>query len=182
MTGKRRFMMPLLLAGLGVYLLVGCIYVPTFNATIGGKDATKAVGLVGSTKRLLTGMSTRVIVRRVLGEPYFATSDGRFMVYSWKRQKGLVVWPLCFAAEPEAKAFAMTLEFGSDGVMTAFDLESQQAPGYLFSPPNAPRFKPMRVTLHQQELDLRDQPHLLEQFRATTRSIRPTTQSAQQYK
>ena len=172
----QRFVLPLGLLFIGVYVLVGCIYIPTFNATTGAKDARNYVGAANeATKPLKLGMSTRANVHKVLGKPFFRTTDGRFVVYSWKKQKGLLVYPQCFSALPEARAFAMTLEFDSEGVLRSFDVESQQGYAYIGSPPNAKQFTPYRVTIYQMELNLQDQPEKLAQLRAATRAARPTT-------
>ena len=178
----RRIVLPLVLIGAGVWLLVGCIYIPTFNMTTGANDATKSVGDARSEKRLRPGFSTRQHVRKVLGKPYFSTPDGRFLVYSWKKQKGLLIYPQCFMVRPEAEAFAMTLEFDADGVMSGFDVERQQGNRYLFDVPNAKRFVPYRVMIHDMELKLQDQPHLLQQLRASTQSVRTTSRPSIQYK
>jgi hypothetical protein len=178
----RRLVLPMALIAFAVWVQSGCIYIPTFNMTTGGKDATKSVGARGSDKRLQPGVSTRANVRRVLGKPFFATSDGRFLVYSWKRQKRLLIYPQCFMALPEAKAFAMTMEFDGRGLLSGFDVESQQRAPCNGSPATAKRFPPLRVTIHQQDLELADQPQLLEQFRAATRSLRTTTRPSLQYK
>lgn len=180
--GARRIALPLGLIGAGLWMLVGCIYIPTFNMTTGAKDATKSVGDAHSDKRLRPGVSTRRNVRKLLGKPFFATADGRFLVYSWKKQKGLLIYPQCFMVLPETDAFAMTLEFGADGVMSGFDVERQPGMASLFSVPNAKRFVPYHVTLHQMELNLQGQPEMLQQFRAATRSIRTTTRPSMRYK
>ena len=180
MTPIHRFLIPGSLVIVGVWLLVGCIYVPTFNVTVSGKDATKSVGATGSGKKLQPGRGTRENVQQVLGKPYFATSDGRFWVYSWERRKGIQVWPLCFTGGPEDDSFAMTLEFGADGVMRDFELEQGLKRGYLFSVADADQFVPTRVMIHQRELDLeKHHPELLEEFRAATRGARrpPATRS-----
>jgi hypothetical protein len=171
----KRVALPIALIVIGIALLEGCIYIPTFNMAVGGKDATKSVGPAGSKKHLQPGMSTRQNVQRILGKPFFASTDGRYLVYSWKKQKGFLFYPLCFMAAPEDDAFAMTIEFGGDGVMKGFDIEKGYQQHYLFDLPHSRKFVPYHVTLYQTELNLQDHPKELERFRAATRAATQRT-------
>ncbi|MEA2734173.1 MAG: hypothetical protein QOE14_624 [Humisphaera sp.] len=172
-TQTRRVIVPMMLLAVGVWLLQGCLYIPMFNATVGGKEATRYVGESGSGKPLERDLSTSHDVRRMLGNPHFATTDGRFLVYSWLKRKGVMIYPQCFAAEPEDRSFALTFEFDRDGVLRETQIEEGFRMGYLFSPPRGRKFVPFRVTIHQKELELQDRPELLKQFRAATQRSQP---------
>jgi outer membrane protein assembly factor BamE (lipoprotein component of BamABCDE complex) len=175
----RRTIAPLMLVALGIWLMAGCLYIPTFNATVHGPDASESVGGEGSTKPLKPG-ATRDAVQRVLGKPYFATSDGRYWVYSWEKRKGILVWPLCFSAKPEDRAYALTLEFKDNDIVHDFMLEQGHATVYLWDVRNEDRFVPPRVMVHQMELKIaRDHPEMLEEFRATTRRTMPQVPAPQ---
>lgn len=162
----RPALLPALLIVLGVCLLQGCLYIPTFNATVGGKDAEK---LVGPGKPLQAGISTREQVKKVLGQPFSETSDGRFVVYSWLKRKGLLVYPFCFTAEPQDRSFATTFEFDTNGLLVDYATEEGPRVGFLFSPATGHKFIPQRVMIHQQELRLQNHPELLKRFRTATR-------------
>jgi hypothetical protein len=108
----RRLILPALLILVGAWLLAGCIYIPTFNATVEGKD------IRGKTSRAIqVDACSHDDVRKALGEPYFKTSDGRYWVYSWKNLGGFVVWPFCFTAGSESHAYAITFEFDDGEVL-----------------------------------------------------------------
>jgi hypothetical protein len=178
-----RVLLPATLAFVGVYLLVGCIYLPTFNAVVDGPDASAKVGEASSDKTLRVGISTRDDVRRVLGKPFHETADGRLWVYSWKRQKGLLVYPLCFQAFPENKAYATTIEFDERDVIVRHETEVNEGRAYLLSPAAADRFTPARVMYWNVWLRLQANPQLYDRLspqnrEQVIRQIKAATQPA----
>ena len=151
----RRSLPALALIVVGIWLTSGCIYIPTFNATVTGKNAANSVGQAGSKKPITPGTSTRDQVLKVLGKPFYQTSDGHYLVYSWERRKGILIWPLCFHGAPEDISYAMTLEFAPEGLLTAFNIEEgeERSSGYI-DPPDADRFVPARVLTYQGQLEI----------------------------
>jgi hypothetical protein len=169
----RRSLVPLALIALCIWLTSGCIYIPTFNMTATGKDATQSVGNAGSKMKITPG-ATRDQVLRVLGKPFFSTSDGQYLVYSWERRKGILIWPFCFQASVEDQSYAMLLEFDPQGLLSSFDLQKGRKQAELFELPDSDRFVPVTAKLHQMELDIqRNHPEQLEEFRAATRRSIP---------
>src|SRR4051794_7620349 len=71
-----RLAVPASLALLGAGLLSGCLFIPTFNATIEGKNVAGEVGDADSRKPARVDHATIQDVYRVLGPPQFATDDG----------------------------------------------------------------------------------------------------------
>jgi hypothetical protein len=142
MTGTRirSIIVPAALAAVGVWLLVGCLYVPTFGPVISGKDAAKAVGAAGSKRPLRTGQASVADVRRVLGEPPFASDDGRVLAYPWTVRNGLAVWPLCFAAYPVRGQRTLVLRFDANGFLQSFRVLMQDEPvvNLYYNEPQSP--------------------------------------------
>lgn len=66
----RRVILPLGLTGLGLWLLVGCIYVPWRDKVPPGeRDPRPFVGKLKSDRPLRVSESTQENVRQILGEP-----------------------------------------------------------------------------------------------------------------
>src|SRR5687767_2486649 len=158
-----RLAVPAVLALLGVTLLVGCIYIPTFNATVDGPDAASKIGPADSKKPLRVGRSTRRDVERVLGKPYFTTSDGRLWVYSWRRRNGVYFYPLCFRGGAMDDAFASVIEFNERDVVERFENETRRGDrDYVPETSSARRFTPYRAMMWDAWVRVQANPSLLD--------------------
>jgi hypothetical protein len=112
----RQILLPLSAATLGVYLLIGCIYIPGRDKLLPGQnDPRGAVGEATSDRPLRVGNATRGDVHSLLGLPHKVSEDGRTWTYQWQALNGSWFTPVCFYAEPALKRYAMRLEFGEDG-------------------------------------------------------------------
>jgi hypothetical protein len=114
----KKALLPVLLTAAGVWLLVGCVYIPTFGRVSQGSDASRQVGNARSKKPLQVSRATRDDVLRVLGTPRFTSSSGLEAAYAWEVQNGYTVWPLClFSGYPVNGKRTLVLRFGGDGVL-----------------------------------------------------------------
>ena len=120
-----RITLPIVLIGLGVWLLHGCIYIPTFNAVQEGENVTKKIGNQKSRKPLRVGVANRADVERVLGPPRAISQDGREIAYAWHVLEGIWVMPLCFMAEDQRGVRAAILTFDDAGVLRSFRVVKQ---------------------------------------------------------
>jgi outer membrane protein assembly factor BamE (lipoprotein component of BamABCDE complex) len=119
----RKTALPTLLAAAGVWLLVGCVYIPTFGRVVHGKDVSKTVGGEGSRAALRPGEATRDDVLRVLGKPYYAESTGHALAYNWRVQQGFFWYPLClFAADGIYGERTLVLRFNDDGLLRSYEV------------------------------------------------------------
>jgi hypothetical protein len=108
-----RLVLPFVLVVAGAFLLIGCIYIPTFNKVVRGVDASKEVGDAKSRKPLRIGHATRADVERVLGPPQYASADGSEVGYTWVIQRG--VWlSVCFGSEKVTGMRGVVLKFDGD--------------------------------------------------------------------
>ena len=115
--------LPALVAAAGLWLLVGCIYIPTFGRVVGGKDASKKVGSERSKAPLRPGRSTSDDVVRVLGRPFFTESNGRALAYTWRIQHGFVSYPLClFQGDAIYGQRTLVLRFDEGGVLRSYEV------------------------------------------------------------
>ena len=113
---------------LGIWLLVGCVYVPTFDKVVTGRNAAKKVGDARSRRPLRVTRSELADVLRVLGEPRFATADRRVLAYPWTVRNGVAVWPLCLAAYPVKGQRTLVLRFDDRDVLRSFEILKRNDP------------------------------------------------------
>ena len=119
----KKFVLPALMTLAGAWLLVGCIYIPTFGRVVGGKDVSKQVGGERSKAPLRPGSATRDDVVRVLGQPFFTESKGQALAYTWKIQHGFVSYPLClFQGDAIYGQRTLVLRFDDAGVLRSYDV------------------------------------------------------------
>ena len=110
---QRSMILPVVLVLLGVILLHGCIYIPTFNKHHSGVDASRKVGDSDSRKPLRVGTATRADVERVLGRSKYVNADGSEVMYTWVVQSG--VWmSICFGSDEVTSMRGLRLTFDGD--------------------------------------------------------------------
>jgi hypothetical protein len=119
---NRRIIVPAILAALGTWLLVGCIYIPTFGTTVRGRNAGGEVGAAASRKPVRVAGSTLADAIRVLGEPPQATADRRVVAYPWTVRNGIFVWPLCFTGASAYGRRTLVLRFDERHVLQSFQI------------------------------------------------------------
>jgi hypothetical protein len=121
----RCVLLPSVLALLGLWMLVGCFYIPGRDKMLGGgANPRTLVGGAKSDRPLRVGVATRDDVHDTLGLPTQVAAGGRYWVYRWGTQSGSWLMPLCFTAEPAWRRYRMWLEFADTGRLTRFGLES----------------------------------------------------------
>lgn len=129
-----RMVLSLALIGTGVWVLVGCIYIPTFNAVKQGQNHSKQVGDVRSRRPVRIHKATRHDVRRILGPPVAVSKDGRSALYSWRVRHGYLLWPLCGGGQWHESTRSIELRFDDKGVLTDFAVHSRPG-GYRYAMP-----------------------------------------------
>lgn len=125
---SRRALLPIVLIALGLYLLVGCIYIPMFGRTTDGKNVRRAVGDANSRRPLRVSRASRDDVLRVLGPPYVAASDGSALAYTWRVQNGIAIWPFCFMADSIDGMRTLVLRFDQAGKLQSYNLMKSDKP------------------------------------------------------
>ena len=122
MKHHSRLIPPVLLIIFGLWLLHGCIYIPTFGTKVSGENAAKQVGDAKSRRPLRVGHATRDDVLKLLGEPYVASADGSAMAYGWTVRNGIAFWPLCFYANSVLGERTLVLRFDERGVLRHYEV------------------------------------------------------------
>ena len=99
---KRRLtaiLLPMSLIALSLWLLVGCLYVPTptsMHLTGSTKDFRPLIGDEQSRKPIVAGRVTRAKVEAILGRPRFASRDRSRAMYVIHLKQGIITYLLCF--------------------------------------------------------------------------------------
>lgn len=156
-----RLLLPLALIVLGLSLLAGCIYIPTFGRTIDGENVAKKVGDEQSRKPVRVNRTTRDQVLSLLGPPDLMNSDGSALAYTWTVQNGFAVWPLCFTGSSVDGYRTLVLRFNPAGKLASFKVLKANEPLLDFG-----------GTTHPMPDDLRD-----EQRRRLYPQTAPSTRS-----
>ena len=117
MTRRTRLALPVALIAIGVWLLAGCVFIPSFDKTIRGRNVSKYVGSDKQKRPIRLHAATRDDVLRVLGEPRYASPDRTRIAYEWDVRNGYWVWPLCFAAYAQEGKRVLLLTFDEGGVL-----------------------------------------------------------------
>jgi len=102
--------------------------IPTFQATVEGRNVARQVGDINSGKPIRVSQATRSDVLRLLGTPYAVTEDGRGLPYSWTVLHGVTVWPLCFYADPVRGARTLILRFDENDVLRSTEVLKRDEP------------------------------------------------------
>ncbi|HZL34105.1 MAG TPA: hypothetical protein VFC78_02270 [Tepidisphaeraceae bacterium] len=124
-TTPRRTL-PLMLSAVGLWLLVGCIYlpIPEHRTDKHQVDFRELVGDAGSKARIQPGHVTRAQVIALLGPPSFMSADRTSIGYTLETAEGLLIYPQCFSAWPENKySYGLRLTFAPDEVLSQWRLE-----------------------------------------------------------
>ncbi|HEX8913967.1 MAG TPA: hypothetical protein VF796_16580 [Humisphaera sp.] len=134
-----RRLLPVALIALGLWLLVGCVYLPLPKSLErpGTADPKALVGERGSNRPVEPGVS-RATVLRALGEPARQSADGRVLGYVVRYKTGVWIFPLCFSGVRARSDLAVRLEFDANGALRRYAFKEADAPPQLMSSNNDP--------------------------------------------
>src|SRR5438309_1379268 len=100
---RLRIVLPSFLVISGLWLLVGCFYVPIPEHGTDSRqtDFRKLLADDAHPRRSIRrGLSTRDQVISVLGPPPYAAHDRRSIAYILETERAVYLWPLCFHTSP----------------------------------------------------------------------------------
>ena len=98
---RLRILLPLGLIATSIWLLVGCLYLPTgenVHLTGSKKDFRRLAGYDAEKKPVVAGRFTRDRIEAVLGRPPYISDSGRRAMYVIHVKTGILIAPLCFTA------------------------------------------------------------------------------------
>jgi hypothetical protein len=97
----RRIIFPATLLFSLLVLLMGCLYIPTFehvDSSTGSKDFRPLLGDGSDNKPIAPGRTTKDQIISLLGKPDRQSENGLAMVYFISTRQGIWVEPQCFEA------------------------------------------------------------------------------------
>lgn len=116
----RRAVLPVIASAIGVWLLVGCFYVPVPDQRTDKKqpDFRDMIGDAKSDRPIRPGAITRAAILAKLGPPPYVSKDGKTIAYTLETVRGAWIWPLCFHGYPQSqRAYALGLHFDRNDVL-----------------------------------------------------------------
>ncbi|HET6249775.1 MAG TPA: hypothetical protein VFE47_18945 [Tepidisphaeraceae bacterium] len=125
---RRRIILPIFLALVGAFFLIGCIYLPIPEHKVGAEpDFRPMLGDENSARPIRNGAITRAQIMQRLGPPPFRSADGRAIGYTISTETGFAIWPTCFFAGPDQSgAYAVRLDFDEHGILKNWKLAHYQ--------------------------------------------------------
>ncbi len=120
-----RLTLPILFLIPLVWLMIGCLYVPTWERVQlrGTKRDFRDLSdpPAGGTGPIVVGHVTRRQVQDLLGPPPYASADGSAVAYMLTTRRGLRVVPLCLAVGSGFESqVAIRLDYGPDGTLRRY--------------------------------------------------------------
>lgn len=105
-----------------LYTLVGCFYIPQFNAVATDKNYAKMVGPKASDRAVRVSVTTYDEVIRHLGPPRFEDAAHHRIAYGWTVHNGVWIWPFCFTADQCDGVRTLELDFDDAGILKGFQI------------------------------------------------------------
>jgi hypothetical protein len=124
----KRSLLPTVLVILGLTLLIGCLYIPTFEqpASQAQRDFRDLVG-DDPGRPIRPGYVNRRTVILLLGQPDLESVDHKSIGYLFATHQGYWFWPLCFTGqEATRREYGLRLDFRDDGVLREFRVANDQ--------------------------------------------------------
>jgi hypothetical protein len=135
----RRAAVPLALIFVSLWLLVGCLYLPSrekVRLTGTREDFRELPGYDAARQPHVDGRFTRDSIEAVLGRPPYASQSGRRVMYVVHVKSGALIAPLCFTArDREDHCVGLVLTYDAAGRLTAWHKVEASWSGSLFDEP-----------------------------------------------
>ena len=108
-----------------VWLMIGCIYIPTFEShDLNGakRDYRRELGRPGQGRPITVGRITRRKIESLLGPPPFESDGQRAIAYVVTGNQGIWLSPLCLdARSATVRQYAVKMVFDDDGVLQRWE-------------------------------------------------------------
>lgn len=121
---RLRIGLPLALIAVSIWLLVGCLYIPTglsVRLTGSKRDFRQMPGYDARRKPLVARRFTREGIEAVLGSPRYASDNGRRTMYVLHTGSGIWIVPLCFTMSASRDdAIGLLLVYDERGTLVSW--------------------------------------------------------------
>jgi len=134
-----RVAVPFALVGLSLWLLVGCLYLPTgenVHLTGSKKDFRSLPGDDAENKPHVAGQFTRGGNEAILGRPPYISDNRKRVMYVIHVKTGILIAPLCFTArDRNDDCVGLVLTYDASGHLTDWQKLDESASGNLIDQP-----------------------------------------------
>ncbi|MDB5291811.1 MAG: hypothetical protein JWL69_3052 [Phycisphaerales bacterium] len=127
---RLRMAIPLLGIAVGVFLLVGCVYlpIPEHGTDWSRKDFRPLLDANNKSSPIRIGRITRTQLIKLLGPPAFELSDRRQLIYRYDVERDVVLWPLCFIVQPGYRdSYAVAFTFDVRDILSGWETAHEKA-------------------------------------------------------
>ena len=118
---RLRIAMPLALIAVSLWLLVGCLYLPTgenVHLTGSKKDFRTLPGYDAEKTPVVAGRFTRDRIEALLGRPDYRSNNGRRVMYVLHASSGVWIMPLCFSIRAGTdETIGLVLRYDNGGTL-----------------------------------------------------------------
>jgi hypothetical protein len=134
-----RIVVPLTLIGISLWLLVGCLYIPTgenVHLTGSKKDFRTLAGYDTDKKPVAAGRFSRERIEAVLGRPPYISDNRKRVMYVIHVKTGVLIAPLCFTArDRNDDCVGLVLTYDARGQLMTWQKVVESASGNLIDQP-----------------------------------------------
>ncbi|MDB5334349.1 MAG: hypothetical protein JWP03_5500 [Phycisphaerales bacterium] len=126
----RRMAIPLSAIAVGVFFLVGCVYIPVpeHGTDWSRKDFRPLLEADNKSSPIRVGRITRSQLIKLMGRPAFEVPERRQVVYRYDTERNLVIWPLCFMVQPDYRdSYAAAFTFDDRDVLIGWETAHEKA-------------------------------------------------------
>jgi hypothetical protein len=131
----RNIILPAMILFPLMILLIGCLYIPTFehvDTQDAKQDFRPLLNATGSTQSISQGTLTKTQVEALLGKPFVQSDNGRAVTYFVTAEQGIWVEPQCFAAFWAKRTLhVLSLKYDANGTVetvAVFNIGCAQSP------------------------------------------------------
>jgi hypothetical protein len=134
-----RIAIPLVLVAFSIWLLVGCLYLPTgenVHLTGSKKDFRSLPGDDAENKPHVAGQFTRGGIDAILGRPPYISDNRKRVMYVIHVKTGMLIAPLCFTArDRNDDCVGLVLAYDVSGHLTGWQKLDESASGNQIDQP-----------------------------------------------
>jgi len=144
-TLRAKIILPLFLSLFGMWLLIGCIYLPIPEHSVDWSktDFRPFLEASGSSPSIVRGKTTWREIVALLGRPYSASIDQTELIYTYDTEWDVTIWPLCFFVDRNNQALfpggkrqiAVRFVFDAQDLLSDWKMaEDRGKPRYILGP------------------------------------------------
>jgi hypothetical protein len=112
-----------------VALLNGCFYIPVSTKIVNGPQPRTLAKPTDLKPQLTVGKTSRSGITAYLGPPQDSAGE-QDIFYVWDVREGYMIYPLCFAAEPDEHQITARFVFDDKDVLVGYSIRNGSPGAY----------------------------------------------------